>query len=470
MLIMLLPCAALAGPDKALSAAMNQQMQINRQRYGIAGQAVLVMHNDDVLFRGANGDADLDTKERMTTDDVFPVYSLSKLFVSTLIMQLVEQGEVNLDKAASTYLPGLPARWQGITVRQFLNHTSGVPEYFDESHGPMIFPASREAVFSSLQDKPLLFPTGTTTRYTQTNYFVLSALLEAHYGKPYPQIAAERIIRKLHLKHTWLGTASLPKHGVVKSYNGKDGQLRKDEDLVWPTYSFGHSSLYLSPDDAGRFLRAMATGELVGKNTLRQLWQSQALPNGQAGWFAAGWEYGTSGAYRHVGHDGGTKVRVRILFKDSLDGDVYTFVYLTNGSIKNVWSRTLLGSAMAVAAPAQFPAEALSETLTGFALQPSTDKDTAALIDSIRANGAMKNAEIERVVNDTGYAVRANLGVEAAIRVFALNTTLFPTSANAWDSLAEAYEAKGDKEKAKTLYDKAHQLAAESKAAGAARQ
>lgn len=466
-LALLLPGAAFA--DEALSAALTRQMEVNRQRYGIAGQALLVAHNGKVLFRGADGEADVERHERVTADHVFAAYSLSKLFASVLIMQLVEQDQVDLDAPASAYVAGLPASWQAIRVREFLDHTSGVPEYFAQrqdgaASSAMAFPEDLPAVFASLADTPLPFATGTDTRYTQTNFLVLTALLEAHYGKPYAQIADERIVRKLQLGHTWLGPAALPKQGVVRSYVGKDGRLVPEQDIDWPDYARGHAGLYLTLEDLGRFLQAVSSGELVGKATLRRLWQPRTLTNGRRGGFAAGWEYGESGAYRQVGHDGGTRVRVRVLFQDSLDGDVYVFAYLTNGSAKNVWSRVLVGSAMAVAAPDRFPVESLFEALVGYALQAPAKGDASAQARSIRANRGLSDADLERTVNATGYAIRENLGVEPALRVFELNTVLFPDSSNAWDSLAEAHAAQGDQDKAKALYEKAHRLAGRAKA------
>jgi len=201
---LLLPGAAFA--DEALSRSLTKQLEVNRQRYGIAGQALLVAHNGEVIFRGVDGEADVETHRPLKADDVFHGYSLSKLFVSTLILQLVEQGKVDMDKPASAYLPGLPARWRAISVRDFLEHASGVPEYFDTRQGDVMpdtkFSAELQTVFASLAEAPMQFATGSDTRYTQTNYLVLAALLAAHYGKPYPKVAEERIIRKLGLRHT----------------------------------------------------------------------------------------------------------------------------------------------------------------------------------------------------------------------------------------------------------------------------
>ena len=464
VLVAVLPYAAFARDDDAPSRSLERQMTLNRERYGIVGQALLVARDGEVVFQGVDGEADMETHRWVASGDVFPVYSLAKLFTSTLIMQLVETGQVDPDAPASDYLPGLPMAWRTIAVRDFLDHTSGVPEYFDNRNGAgaaadTVFAPDLADVFTSLADRPMQFASGTDTRYTQTNYLVLAALLEARYRMPYPRIMEKRILRRLGMRHAWLGPTGLPRRGVVNSYIGKEGRLRQERDLAWPAYAYGHAGLYLTLDDLGRFLRAMTSGELVGKATLRRLWQPRTLSGGKRSGFAAGWEYGESDGYRQVGHDGGTRVRVRIVFKDSLDEDVHVFAYLTNGSARNVWSRVLIDSAMATAAPDRFPAEALSETLVAYALQAPFEGDAQAQARTVRAHSVLDATELERVVNSTGYAVRENLGVDAALRVFELNTVLFPASANVWDSLAEAHAAKGDADKASALRDKARQLA-----------
>lgn len=459
VMALFLPCTAGAAPDP-LAQAVKRQMQLNQERYGIAGQAVLVARNGEVLFRGVDGKADLAADRQLQASDVFPVYSLAKLFLSTLVMQLVEHGDVDLGKPASAYVRGLPPGWQAITVRQFINHTSGVPEYFGDLYAPSPFPPTIPAALAALGGKPLMFPPGSATRYNQTNFLVLTQLLEAHYGKPYPQIARERIVQKLGLNHTWLGVDAVPKGRLVTAYTSKGGRLEPSKVVPWLPYSFGHAELFTTVDDMARFLQALRTGALVGPRTLEQLWQPQDLSNGRRGVFSTGWEYGESGAYRHVGHDGGAHVRVRIAFQSSLDGDSQVFIYLTNGSKQNVWSRTLVESVMAAAAPKTFAAEALSGQLIDYALKPAVDGAANARMQNILKSSGVQGAALERTINETGYAVRENIGVAASIRVFELNTILFPASANAWDSLAEAYQAKGEGDKAKQLYDKAKALGA----------
>ena len=457
MLALVLSAVAGAAPDR-LSASIGRQMHVNQQRYGIAGQAVLVVHNGRVLFRGAEGLADIASGRPARATDIFPVYSLAKLFTSTLVMQLVERGEVDLDGPASAHVPWLPAAWQAITVRQFLEHASGVPEYYSDRFETSPFPATLAHALMELSGKPMQFAPGTASRYTQTNYLVLTALLEARYGKPYAQIARERIVKKLRLDHTVLGGAALPRDRTVTAYTSKGGRLEPSPVVRWPEYAYGHAELYSTVDDLAAFVQALRGGALVGQATLQRLWQPPSLANGQRGVFAAGWEYGESGEYRHVGHDGGARVRVRWAFRDTPAGEGYVFIYLTSGSVKNVWSRTLVNSVMAAVAPQAFATEALSASLIDYALAPASDGDAAAQAGKLRANAAVRGAALEGTINGTGYAVRDIIGMAEAIRLFELNTALFPSSANAWDSLAEAWQAQGDSDKAKELYEKSRAL------------
>jgi CubicO group peptidase (beta-lactamase class C family) len=263
-------------------------------------------------------------------------------------MQLVERGELDLSAPASRYLPQLPPRWRSITVAEFLSHVSGVPEYFDGEFPAIVLPPSKEAMWKRLADKPMQFDTGTDTRYTQTNFIVLGAILEARYRMPYRQIVTQRIVEPLGLEHTYFGKGHAPAGELVKSYRGQDDELVPDHVFAWPEYAIVHAELYTTVDDLGAYLNALCEGRLVKPETLMHLWKPHTRRDGDDSFFASGWDYSTSGAYKQVGHDGGNKVRVRLLYRDSLASDTYAYIYLTTGSAENVWTSTLVESLMEV--------------------------------------------------------------------------------------------------------------------------
>lgn len=328
---------------RSAPATLDGQLAANAARYGVVGQAVLVMRDGDVVYRGSHGVTDRATNQPVRPDQLFPVFSVAKLFTSTLVYQLIERGEAYLEAPIGAYLPELPERWRAVTLRQVMSHVSGLPDYFEPGMTGG-FPATTRELFASLADKPFSSATGTAVRYTQTNYVLLGALLEAHYRMPYRQIVAERILRPLGLANTFLWRPSVPAGRLVTSYRGKDGQLELDPVIAWPEYATTHAEVFTTVDDLAAFITAVRTGKLVTPATLLAAWTPYRLPNGEASFWANGWEYETDGGDHFVGHDGGTVVRVRLVYRDSLARGTTTYIYLTNGSAQNVWSRTLVDS------------------------------------------------------------------------------------------------------------------------------
>lgn len=343
---------ALASCGTATASSFADQLAANERLHGVVGQAVLVVHDDQVLFRGVHGIADLATHRTVQADDVFPVFSVAKLFTSTLVMQLIERGEVDPAQPISRYVADLPERWRAITVQQLLDHVSGVPDYFEVGR-TTAFPPTAKAMFASLADRDLVFAPGTQVRYTQTNYVILGQLLEAHYHEPYRQIATERILEPLGLHNTYFGRGSVPAGKLVRNYHGVDGAATPDTIYPWPEYSYVHVELFTTMDDLGAFFSAVRKGRLVKPETLQKMWHPYRLVGGGSSYWGGGWEVETRGGERRVGHDGGEVVRAMLVFTDSLARGTYTYIYLTNGSASNVWTRTLIESLMPVATKAE---------------------------------------------------------------------------------------------------------------------
>jgi CubicO group peptidase (beta-lactamase class C family) len=353
VLLTLLGFAIAAGAQSApidMHTAVDAQVRANAQNHGIPAQAVLVLHNGKVLYRNTTGTTAMGIASPVTPKTVFPVFSVSKLFANTIALELVEEGKIDLAAPASRYVPNLPPSWRDIRVEQFLNHVSGVPEFFDGNDLSRPFPATLAAVFAKLADVPPVSPPGERTRYTGTNYLVIEAILEAVTHKPYRMLVTERIIQPLGLHDTWLDLADVPEDRLVASYHAEKGRVVPDPPIAWPDYSIAQGGIHASLDDVGKFLSAVAQGRLVSKTGLMRFWHPYRFLNGNDGYFASGWEYGESGRWHEAGHDGGTKVRVRILFGQNLD-DCYILVYLTNGNKDDVWSRTLLDSVQKLTVP-----------------------------------------------------------------------------------------------------------------------
>lgn len=328
---------------ESVNAELSKQVELNAKKHGIPGQAVLVMHNDAEVFRKYTGVKNIETKEPIGNDSIFPIFSVGKLFASTLVMQLSTLGQLTLSDPIVKYVPWLPESWHDIKVEQFLNHSSGIPEYYVYKNGAYNFPSSLEIAIKNLNDVPLSFEPGSEVRYNQTNYLVIKLLIESITGTSYRELVESRILKPFKLNETYLGKDALPLEKLVSAYLSTEEENYQAITVDFPDYAISLGDVYTSLDDLKTFLSAVVQGNLVPKDKLLELWLPHLLNNGDETYFASGWDYGSSGFWHEIGHDGSALLRVRILFKESLT-DTYIFIYLTNGNKDGVWSRTLVDS------------------------------------------------------------------------------------------------------------------------------
>lgn len=178
-------------------------------RQGVPGVIVAVRRPGTGLQTRAAGLANIAAQRPARAADRFRVGSLTKTFTATIVLQLVAEGRLSLDAPIARWLPGLLPAGNIITVRELLNHTSGLFDYVND--GPQFVeqalanPArhwSLRTLLSFAVDKPLWFAPGTQWRYSNTNYIVLGLLVETVTGRPFGAVLRQRVLRPLHLSAT----------------------------------------------------------------------------------------------------------------------------------------------------------------------------------------------------------------------------------------------------------------------------
>lgn len=178
--------------------------------------AIALVRGRDTIMMRAWGKADLEQDVPATPRSVYRIGSVTKQFTSSAVMQLVEQGKVKLDDSIATYLSTLPAAWRAVTVRQLLNHTSGIPSYTDigaawqRRWGEKMTPDTLVALTASL---PMWFAPGARWRYDNSGYVVLGMLIEKITGHSWATDVAERFSKPLGLDDTrdCLATPIIPR-------------------------------------------------------------------------------------------------------------------------------------------------------------------------------------------------------------------------------------------------------------------
>ncbi|MEA2762924.1 MAG: hypothetical protein QOD47_2208 [Gemmatimonadaceae bacterium] len=227
--------------------------------------AIAVVRGRDTVVMRAWGKADIEQDLAATPRSVYRIGSMTKQFTSSAIMQLVEQGKVKLDQSIGTYLPTLPVAWRGVTVRQLLNHTSGIPSYTDlgpawqRRWGEEMTPDTLVALTANV---PMAFAPGTQWRYDNSGYVVLGMLIEKITGHSWATDIAERFTRPLGLEDTrdCPTTPIIPRR--VRGYESTgNGWVNAAYLAMSQPYSAG--AMCSTVGDIAKWNRALHTGHVV---------------------------------------------------------------------------------------------------------------------------------------------------------------------------------------------------------------
>ena len=236
---------------------------------GSPGVVVLAADGSSTWQKAA-GVADLPTGAPMTLDHRFRIASVTKLFTAAVVLQLVDEGALALDAEVGS-IEG------GVTVRQLLNHTSGLQNFAeidalfapyrkDRAHRSGLTPRDALAL---IEKTPRLFEPGEGWFYTGSNYVVLGLLVEETTGATLREELRRRIIDPLGLADTDLPETFPTPDGLARGYFPADNPLLPDPgpDPIDVTdldiFSWGGGGMVSTAQDIARFLRALLGGELL---------------------------------------------------------------------------------------------------------------------------------------------------------------------------------------------------------------
>ncbi|HEX8885488.1 MAG TPA: serine hydrolase domain-containing protein [Noviherbaspirillum sp.] len=266
----LTPAVASASPTpqenrKAFESDVDALLQGYVSKHDWAGN-VAIAYGGRQIVRSAYGIGDRTWGIPTRPDAVYRVGSVTKMFTSVLVLQLVQAGQLSLDTSVRTYLPDLPPAWQPITIRHLLNHTSGLPEYMSSTNSfrtLMRVDRTPDAVLALVRQQPLRFVPGSKYEYSNTNYVALGLIIEKLAGKPYAEIVETRLLRPLGMTHSGYFDYTRIVPSLVPGYFRDDGRLQ-NMFYIAPSMVYAAGNLYSSIDDLLLWDRALHDTETVG--------------------------------------------------------------------------------------------------------------------------------------------------------------------------------------------------------------
>lgn len=263
---------------------------------GGASGALAEFRDGETAWRGVSGVAELGTSRPVAVNGRFRIGSVTKTFVATVVLSLVGRGQLRLADTVEQWLPGTVPNGDRITLRNLLQHTSGVYDF--TARFAELFPSTEdllrqryrswppgELVALAAERSPVFEP-GTSWSYSNTNYFLLAMVVQRATGRRYGSEVERHILRPLGLSDTEVpgdnpflrGPHS---HGYVPVR--RDGLIEPADVTTFnPSIAWAAGEIVSTPAEVNRFLRALFTGRVLPPQLLQLMLSDPAGPRGYA--------------------------------------------------------------------------------------------------------------------------------------------------------------------------------------------
>ena len=291
--LLLLAAAAPAAGSQAPSAELpRQQLQQLLDELVATGQpgAIGLAHHGKETWRGASGLAILDPEQPMRPGLRYKVGSITKTFTATVVLQLVGEHKLRLGDSVERWLPGLVPNGDHITIRQLLQHTSGLFDYAEDPRiaepylqGDLEFVWRPRQLIAIATEHPPLFPPGTSWSYSNTGYVLLGLIIRAATHSSVQQQLQTRILRPLGLRHTSFPVTNphiAGPHAHGYQLGAGPGGTPLDFTGLSPSWAWATGNMVSTVDDVAHFHRALLRGRLLPPGLLRAMQTTVATGSG----------------------------------------------------------------------------------------------------------------------------------------------------------------------------------------------
>ena len=251
----------------------------------VPGVAIAVIKDGTLAKAQGYGFADVENRVSVRPETVFKIGSVSKQFIATGIMLLVQDGKISVDDVVSKYLDGTPKTWEAITVRHLLTHTSGLVR---EAPGFDFSKVQSDAeVIKTAYPVALASPPGEKYAYSNLGYFTLAEIITRVSGKTWPDFLSERVFRPLGMTATRVTNLAEIIPNRASGYAWRNGKLQNEDD--WPAVR--PSGAFISTVlDLAKWELALSGDQILKEPAKRDMWTRVKLNSGQTFPYGFGWQ------------------------------------------------------------------------------------------------------------------------------------------------------------------------------------
>lgn len=254
---------------------LNQEVLRQQRANRLSALAVSISFPNYYVLNLHAGATQLKSSKALDENSLFQVGSITKSFTAVMVLKLVAENKVGLDKPLTTYLPQYP-KWSHITVRELLNHTSGIFNYtslgsfdhiYHDDHNDTHW--EPQEIVNYAYNRPLSFKPGTSWRYSNTNYVLLGMIIHAVTQRPVAENLQKYIFKPYHMNHIYYINNHYPswikQHLVHGYYETSD---KTDINMSWAGAA---GALVSNSEDLAYWGRLLFSGKVLSPREMREL-------------------------------------------------------------------------------------------------------------------------------------------------------------------------------------------------------
>jgi CubicO group peptidase (beta-lactamase class C family)/tetratricopeptide (TPR) repeat protein len=294
---------------KSFEEFVKTQMAID----GVPGLSIGFIKDDFMWVKGF-GYADLENKSPAKPESAYRLASVTKPMTALAVMQLAEQGKINLDAEVQTYVPYFPKKQWPVTVRQVLGHVGGISHYKNAATELHIKErrTTREAI-AIFENFDLVAEPGTRYSYSSYGYNLLGAIIESASGKSFGDYMRENVWQPLGMTDTRMDDPLEVIPNRVRGYQMVDGKI-KNSEFIDISSRFAAGGTRSTVVDLLKFAKGMNAGKLLSKESYEAMWTSLATKEGRYTDYGLGWEMTPINGRFTVAHSGGQQETRTLLY------------------------------------------------------------------------------------------------------------------------------------------------------------
>ncbi len=294
-----------------------------------AGVSVAVARDGRVILARGYGMANVEHSVAVTPDTVFHIASISKNILAAVVLQLVDEGKLRLDDDVTKYVPEAPTQGRHVTVRQLLNHTSGIYSFtsLPDADNNERLELTHEQVLGLIKDKPFDFEPGTRWRYDNSAFYLAGMVVERVTKQEYGAYVREHVFKPLGMSSALLCDARMVVPHLASGYEVDGDALVNAAFISWKL-PFAAGAVCATATDLAKWQAALDSGSVLTPSSLALMRTPTTLADGTKIDYGLGTRLGSLDGHRVLGHTGGGG-GFRNVF-ESFPDDHLTIVILMN--------------------------------------------------------------------------------------------------------------------------------------------